>query len=80
MLLQVGKTEQLDRQLDMQKGMAFMLRLTRRMHEGVLRKQDHLGRVSRDQFACLLPRIAGGRGNARRKQGSGRAAGADAAG
>jgi predicted signal transduction protein with EAL and GGDEF domain len=36
-----------------------MLRVTRRMREGVLRKQDQLGRVSRDQFACLLPRIAG---------------------
>jgi len=59
LLLQVGKTEQLDRQLGMQKGEAFMLRLTRRMREGVLRKQDQLGRVSRDQFACLLPRIAG---------------------
>jgi len=35
------------------------LRVTRRMREGVLRKQDQLGRVSRDQFACLLPRIAG---------------------
>lgn len=59
LLLQVGKTEQLDRQLGMQKGEAFMLRLTRRMREGVLRKLDQLGRVSRDQFACLLPRIAG---------------------
>jgi EAL domain-containing protein (putative c-di-GMP-specific phosphodiesterase class I) len=29
------------------------------MREGVLRKQDQLGRVSRDQLACLLPRIAG---------------------
>ena len=36
-----------------------MLRVTRRMREGVLRKQDQLGRVSRDQMACLLPRIAG---------------------
>jgi GGDEF domain-containing protein len=36
-----------------------MLRVTRRMREGVLRKQDQLGRVSRDQLACLLPRIAG---------------------
>jgi diguanylate cyclase (GGDEF)-like protein len=59
LLLQVGKTEQIDRQLGLQKGEAFMLRLTRRMREGVLRKQDQLGRVSRDQFACLLPRIAG---------------------
>jgi EAL domain-containing protein (putative c-di-GMP-specific phosphodiesterase class I) len=29
------------------------------MREGVLRKQDQLGRISRDQLACLLPRIAG---------------------
>ena len=59
LLLQVGKTEQIDRQLGLQKGEAFMLRVTRRMREGVLRKQDQLGRVSRDQFACLLPRIVG---------------------
>lgn len=59
LLLQVGKVEQVDRQLGLQKGEAFMLRVTRRMREGVLRKQDQLGRVSRDQFACLLPRIAG---------------------
>jgi diguanylate cyclase (GGDEF)-like protein len=59
LLLQVGKTEQIDRQLGLQKGEAFMLRVTRRMREGVLRKQDQLGRISRDQFACLLPRIAG---------------------
>ncbi|MBX3663261.1 MAG: phosphodiesterase [Burkholderiales bacterium] len=59
LLLQVGKVEQIDRQLGLQKGEAFMLRLTRRLREGVLRKQDQLGRVSRDQFACLLPRIAG---------------------
>ena len=59
LLLQVGKTEQIDRQLGLQKGEAFMLRLTRRMREGVLRRQDQLGRVSRDQFACLLPGIAG---------------------
>ncbi len=59
LLLQVGKVEQIDRQLGLQKGEAFMLRVTRRMREGVLRKQDQLGRVSRDQFACLLPRIAG---------------------
>jgi len=59
LLLQIGKTEQIDRQLGLQKGEAFMLRVTRRMREGVLRKQDQLGRVSRDQFACLLPRIAG---------------------
>lgn len=59
LLLQVGKVEQIDRQLGLQKGEAFMLRLTRRLREGVLRRQDQLGRVSRDQFACLLPRIAG---------------------
>ena len=59
LLLQVGKIEQIDRQLGLQKGEAFMLRLTRRLREGVLRKQDQLGRISRDQFACLLPRIAG---------------------
>jgi EAL domain-containing protein (putative c-di-GMP-specific phosphodiesterase class I) len=29
------------------------------MREGVLRKGDQLGRISRDQFACLLPNIAG---------------------
>ena len=59
LLLQVAKVEQVDRLLGLQKGEAFMLRVTRRMREGVLRKQDQLGRVSRDQFACLLPRIAG---------------------
>ncbi len=59
LVLQIGKVEQIDRQLGLQKGEAFMLRVTRRMREGVLRKQDQLGRVSRDQFACLLPRIAG---------------------
>lgn len=59
LVLQIGKVEQIDRQLGLQRGEAFMLRVTRRMREGVLRKQDQLGRVSRDQFACLLPRIAG---------------------
>lgn len=59
LLLQVAKVEQVDRLLGLQKGEAFMLRVTRRMREGVLRKQDQLGRVSRDQLACLLPRIAG---------------------
>ena len=59
LLLQVAKVEQVDRLLGLQRGEAFMLRVTRRMREGVLRKQDQLGRVSRDQFACLLPRIAG---------------------
>jgi predicted signal transduction protein with EAL and GGDEF domain len=59
LLLQVPKVEQVDRLLGLQRGEAFMLRVTRRMREGVLRKQDQLGRVSRDQFACLLPRIAG---------------------
>lgn len=59
LLLHVAKVEQVDRLLGLQRGEAFMLRVTRRMREGVLRKQDQLGRVSRDQFACLLPRIAG---------------------
>lgn len=59
LMLHVAKVEQVDRLLGLQKGEAFMLRVTRRMREGVLRKQDQLGRVSRDQFACLLPRIAG---------------------
>jgi len=59
LLIQIAKVEQVDRLLGLQKGEAFMLRVTRRMREGVLRKQDQLGRVSRDQLACLLPRIAG---------------------
>ncbi len=59
LLLQVPKVEQVDRLLGLQRGEAFMLRVMRRLREGVLRKQDQLGRVSRDQFACLLPRIAG---------------------
>jgi diguanylate cyclase len=59
LLLQISKVEQVDRLLGLQRGEAFMLRATRRLREGVLRKQDQLGRVSRDQFACLLPRIAG---------------------
>lgn len=59
LLLQVARIEQVDRLLGLQRGEAFMLRVTRRMREGVLRKQDQLGRVSRDQLACLLPRIAG---------------------
>jgi len=59
LVLHVAKVEQVDRLLGLQKGEAFMLRVTRRMREGVLRKQDQLGRVTRDQFACLLPRIAG---------------------
>ncbi len=59
LLLQVAKVEQVDRLLGLQKGEAFMLRVTRRLREGVLRKQDQLGRVSRDQLACLLPHIAG---------------------
>ena len=59
LLIQVGQIEQIDRLLGLQRGEAFMLRVTRRMREGVLRKQDQLGRVSRDQLACLLPRIAG---------------------
>jgi predicted signal transduction protein with EAL and GGDEF domain len=59
LLIQVARVEQVDRLLGLQRGEAFMLRVTRRMREGVLRKQDQLGRVSRDQLACLLPRIAG---------------------
>lgn len=59
LLIHVGRVEQVDRLLGLQRGEAFMLRVTRRMREGVLRKQDQLGRVSRDQLACLLPRIAG---------------------
>jgi diguanylate cyclase (GGDEF)-like protein len=59
LLIQVTKVEQVDGLLGLQKGEAFMLRIIRRMREGVLRKQDQLGRVSRDQLACLLPRIAG---------------------
>jgi predicted signal transduction protein with EAL and GGDEF domain len=59
LLIQVSRVEQVDRLLGLQRGEAFMLRVTRRMREGVLRKQDQLGRVSRDQLACLLPRIAG---------------------
>ncbi|MBI1965098.1 MAG: phosphodiesterase [Betaproteobacteria bacterium] len=59
LLIHVARVEQVDRLLGLQRGEAFMLRVTRRMREGVLRKQDQLGRVSRDQFACLLPRIAG---------------------
>lgn len=59
LLIEVPKVEQVDRLLGLQRGEAFMLRVTRRMREGVLRKQDQLGRVSRNQLACLLPRIAG---------------------
>jgi predicted signal transduction protein with EAL and GGDEF domain len=59
LVIQVGRIEQVDRLLGLQRGEAFMLRVTRRMREGVLRKQDQLGRISRDQLACLLPRIAG---------------------
>lgn len=59
LLIQIPKVEQVDRLLGLQRGEAFMLRVTRRMREGVLRKQDQLGRVSRDQLACLLPGIAG---------------------
>ena len=59
LLIQISKVEQVDRLLGLQRGEAFMLRVTRRMREGVLRKQDQLGRVSRDQLACLLPGIAG---------------------
>jgi diguanylate cyclase (GGDEF)-like protein len=59
LLIHVERVEQVDRLLGLQRGEAFMLRVTRRMREGVLRKQDQVGRVSRDQLACLLPRIAG---------------------
>jgi diguanylate cyclase len=59
LLIDVGRVAQVDRLLGLQRGEAFMLRITRRMREGVLRKQDQLGRVSRDQMACLLPNIAG---------------------
>jgi predicted signal transduction protein with EAL and GGDEF domain len=59
LLIEISKVEQVDRLLGLQRGEAFMLRVTRRMREGVLRKQDQLGRVSRNQLACLLPRIAG---------------------
>jgi diguanylate cyclase (GGDEF)-like protein len=59
LLIEIGRVEQVDRLLGLQRGEAFMLRVTRRMREGVLRKQDQLGRVSRDQLACLLPQIAG---------------------
>ncbi len=58
LMIQVARVEQVDRLLGLQRGEAFMLRVIRRMREGVLRKQDQLGRVSRDQLACLLPRIA----------------------
>ncbi len=59
LVLEIGKVDQVDRQLGLQKVEAFMLRVSRRMREGVLRKQDQLGRVNRDQLLCLLPRIAG---------------------
>ena len=59
LLIQIARIEQVDHLLGLQKGEAFMLRIIRRMREGVLRKQDQLGRVSRSQLACLLPRIAG---------------------
>jgi diguanylate cyclase (GGDEF)-like protein len=59
LVLQIPRVEQVDRLLGLQKGEAYMLRVTRRLREGVLRKNDRLGRISRDQFACLLPRIAG---------------------
>jgi diguanylate cyclase (GGDEF)-like protein len=59
LLIQIERIEQVDRLLGLQRGEAFMLRVTRRMREGVLRKQDQLGRVSRNQLACLLPRIGG---------------------
>src|SRR6185503_213235 len=39
LLIQVTRVEQVDRLLGLQRGEAFMLRVTRRMREGVLRKQ-----------------------------------------
>lgn len=59
LVIQVERIEQVDRLLGLQKGEAFMLRVIRRMREGVLRRQDQLGRLSRDQLGCLLPHIAG---------------------
>src|SRR5262249_8461358 len=59
LLIQVARIEQVDRLLGLQRGEAFMLRVIRRMREGGLRKQDQLGRVSRDQLAWLLARIGG---------------------
>ena len=59
LLLQIEKLEQVDRLLGLQSGEELMSHVTRRMRERVLRKQDKLGRVSRDQLACLLPHIAG---------------------
>src|SRR5262245_50642782 len=59
LVMQVPRSDQTDRPAGLQRGEAFMLRRIRRMREGALRKQDQLGRVSRDQLACLLPRIAG---------------------
>ncbi len=59
LVIQTARIEQVDRLLGLQKGEVFMLRIIRRMREGVLRKQDQVGRVSRSQLACLLPRIAG---------------------
>ena len=59
LVIQVARIEQVDRLLGLQKGEAFMLRIIRRMREGVLRRQDQLGRLSRDQLGCLLPHIAG---------------------
>ena len=59
LIIQTARIEQVDRLLGLQKGEVFMLRIIRRMREGVLRKQDQVGRISRSQLACLLPRIAG---------------------
>ena len=59
LVIEVTRIEQVDRLLGLQKGEAFMLRVIRRMREGVLRRQDQLGRLSRGQLGCLLPHIAG---------------------
>ena len=59
LVIDVQRIEQVDRLLGLQKGEAFMLRVIRRMREGVLRRQDQLGRLSRGQLGCLLPHIAG---------------------
>jgi predicted signal transduction protein with EAL and GGDEF domain len=59
LVIDVERIEQVDRLLGLQKGEAFMLRVIRRLREGVLRRQDQLGRLSRGQLGCLLPHIAG---------------------
>jgi len=59
LVIRVDRIEQVDRLLGLQKGEAFMLRVIRRMREGVLRRQDQIGRLSRGELGCLLPQIAG---------------------